>query len=54
MCLDKGLFYLTADLEYYEYMKMPLNLFPQWIIDQYDLNKNAVNGMVHIETRKAV
>ena len=33
---------------------MPLHLFPQWIIDQYNLNKHAVNGMIHIEMRKAV
>ena len=54
MCLDLSLFYPMADLDYYEYMKMPLNLFPQWIIDQYDLNTHAVNGMVHIEMHKAV
>ena len=54
MCLDISLFYLTANLDYYECMKMPLNLFPKWIIDQYDLNTHAVNGMVHIEMRKAV
>ena len=29
MCLDLSLFYLTANLENYEYMKMLLNLFPQ-------------------------
>ena len=49
MCLNLKSFYLTADLDYYEYMKMPLNLFPQWIIDQYDLNTHAVDGMIHIE-----
>ena len=54
MCIDLKNFYLTADLEYYEYMKIPLKLFPQWIIDQYDLTKHAVDGMVHIEMRKAV
>ena len=54
MCLDISLFYLTAALEYYEYMKMPLNLFPQWTIDQYNLDKHAKDGMVHIEMRKAV
>ena len=54
MCLDLKLFYLTADLDYYEYMKMPLNLFPQWIIDQYGLNTHAVDGMIHIEMQKAV
>jgi hypothetical protein len=53
MCLDLSLFYLTANLNYYEYMKIPLNLFPQWIIDQYDLNMHAVDGMVHIEMSKA-
>jgi len=29
MCIDLKNFYLTANLDYYEYMKMPLNLFPQ-------------------------
>jgi hypothetical protein len=52
MCLDISLFYLTAHLEYYEYMKMPLHLFPQWIIDQYDLNKHAVNRMVQSKCAK--
>ena len=54
MSLDLSLFYLTANNKYYEYTKMPLNLFPQWIIDQYELNTHAFNGMVHIEMRKAV
>ena len=52
MCLDLKSFYLTADLDYYEYMTMPLNLFPQWIIDQYDLNEHAVDGMIHIDMQK--
>ena len=54
MCLDISLFYLTAALEYYEYMKMPLNLFPAWIVEQYNLKQHAQDGMVHIEMRKAV
>jgi len=37
MCLDIGIFYLSATLDRYEYMKMPINLFPPWIVDQYDL-----------------
>jgi hypothetical protein len=52
MCIDLKNFYLTENLDYYEYMKMPLNIFPQWIIDQYELHKHAVDGMVHIEMRK--
>ena len=54
MCLDLSLFYLSAALEYYEYMKIPLTLFPKWIIEQYDLLRHAKDGMVHIEMRRAV
>ena len=31
MCLDIKNFYLTAALDYFEYMKIPLALFPEWI-----------------------
>jgi hypothetical protein len=54
MCLDIKNFYLTAALEYYEYMKMPLSLFPQWIVQQYNLNTHAKDGWVHLEMRRAV
>ena len=41
MWLDiKNLFLGTA-LDRYEYMKILLNLFPQQIIDQYDLSEKA-------------
>jgi hypothetical protein len=33
ICIDLKNFYLTANLEYFEYMKIPLSLFPQWIIE---------------------
>ena len=35
-------------------MKVPLALFPIWIIKQYDLNTHALNGFVHLEMRRAV
>jgi hypothetical protein len=54
MCLNIGNFYLTAALEYYEYMRIPLALFPIWIIEQYDLKKHALNGFVHLKLRRAV
>ncbi len=54
MCLDIGNFYLTAALEYFEYMRMPLALFPAWTVQQYNLTKHALNGYVHLEMRKAV
>jgi hypothetical protein len=54
MCLDIKNFYLTAALEYYEYMKIPLTLFPTWIVEQYDLNQHALHGFVHLEMLRAV
>ena len=54
MCLDIKNFYLTAKLDYYKYMKMPLDLFPEWTQKQYDLKKLALNGYVHLEMRRAV
>ncbi len=32
MCLDIKNVYLTVALEYFEYSRMPLSLFPAWII----------------------
>ena len=34
MCLDIKNFYLLAPLNQYEYMKIPISLFPPWIIEQ--------------------
>ncbi len=47
-------FYLTSKLEYFEYMKMPLSLFPSWIVKQYNLKELAVEGWVYIEMRRPV
>ena len=41
-------------MERYEYMKMPLYLFSEWIKQQYNLEENALNGFVYWEIRKAV
>jgi hypothetical protein len=54
MCIDVGNFYLTAALEYFEYMQIPLALVPIWIVEQYDLKKHVLNGFVHLEMRRAV
>jgi hypothetical protein len=35
-------------------MKMPIGLFPQWIIEHYDLNKHVCNGFVYFEMQRAV
>ncbi len=54
MCLDIKNFYLTAALEYFKYMKIPLTLFPVWTIEQYNLHKLALDGWVYIKMRRAV
>ncbi len=54
MCLNIKNFYLTAVLEYFEYMKIPLLLFPECTTDQYKLKTQALYGGVYIEMRRAV
>jgi hypothetical protein len=54
MCLDIKNFYLSAPLDRFEYMKIPLTLFPQWTVNQYKLNTHALNGFVYLEMRRAV
>ncbi len=54
MCLDINFFYLTAALDYFEYMRMPLAVFPEWINQQYDLEKHACNGHVYLRLEQAV
>jgi hypothetical protein len=38
----------------YEYMKMPLDVFPQHVREQYDLDRKAKNGYVYLEIRRAI
>ena len=33
---------------------MPLSLFPEWTIEQYDLRTHAKDGWVYFEIRKAI
>ena len=54
MCLDIKNFYLTAALDYSEYMKMPLTVFPEWIRKQYNLDTHALNGHVYLRMERAV
>jgi hypothetical protein len=53
-CLEIKKKYLTAALEYIEYMKIPLLIFPLWMIEQYNLKTLALDGWVYIEMRRAV
>ncbi len=42
MCLDFKNFYLAAPLDRYEYMCIPISMFPAWIVAQYDLLHKVV------------
>jgi hypothetical protein len=54
MWLDIENFCLAAPLDHYEYMKISLNIFPEWVIKQYDLNKHALISFIYLEMRHAV
>ena len=46
--------YLTAALDYFEFMWMPLSVFPEWIKKQYKLDKHAQNGFVYLQIERAI
>ena len=52
--LDIANVYLGTPLDRYKYMKMPLDIFPQHIKEQYNLNNMAYKGYVWLEIRKAI
>ena len=54
MCLDIKNFYLGTPLDRYEYMKMPLAVFPKHTVDQYNLKTHALKGFVYLEIRKGI
>ncbi len=54
MCLDIKNFYLMAPLDRFEYMKMPIALFPEWIVKHYNLTKHVLNGFIYLKMRRAV
>jgi hypothetical protein len=53
MCLEIN-FLPHGGLEYLEYMKIPLLLFPAWTIEQYNLKEWALDSWVYIKMRRAV
>jgi hypothetical protein len=54
MCLDLKRFYLSAPLDRYAYMHIPIGMFPTWIVEQYDLLSKVVKGYIYMEMRQAV
>jgi hypothetical protein len=54
MCLDIENFYLSTPMARFEYMKIPINVFPQATIKQYNLLQHQHNGFIYLEVRKAI
>ncbi len=46
--------YLETPLNWYEYMRMPLDLFPDDIVNHYNLRRKAKNRFVYMEIQKGM
>jgi hypothetical protein len=49
ICLDIKNFYLSTPLDQFEYLKMPIALFPAWIVKQYNLTQHVLHGFIYLE-----
>jgi hypothetical protein len=55
MCGDIKNFYLGAPMDRYEYMRIPIPLIPDEIIEEYQLQPTMVhNGYVNMEIRRSM
>ena len=54
MCLDIKYFYLCAPMDGYEYMKMPIEIFPQYVIEEYHLMEKVYKGCIWIEICRSI
>jgi len=54
MCLNIKTIYLITTLDYFEYMRMPLSVFPKWIKKQYKLDEHAQIGFLYLQMERAV
>ena len=54
MCADIANFYLNNPMNRYEYMKIPLDIIPEEIIQQHNLRNLAHKGFVYMEIQKGM
>jgi hypothetical protein len=54
MCIDLKNFYLSAPLDRYKYKRIPISMFPAWIVAQYDLLHKVVKGHIYLKMQQAV
>ena len=54
MCAEIANFYIKNPMHIYEYMKLPLDISPEEIIQQYNFRKLAHKGFVYTEIQKGM
>jgi hypothetical protein len=54
MMMDIKNYYLGTPLPRYEYMRLPLAIIPDEVIQQYSLTSLAVDGWVYLDIRKGM
>jgi hypothetical protein len=54
MMMDIKNYYLGTPLPMYEYMRLPISILPDEIIDKYGLKKFVVDAWVYLEIRKGM
>jgi hypothetical protein len=54
MMMDIKNYCLGTPLPKYEYMRMPISILPEEIIEKYHLTRLAVDGWVNLEIRKGI
>ena len=54
MCADIANFYLNDPMDRYDYMKLPLDINPEEIIQQYNLRNFQHKGFVYMEIQKGM
>ena len=54
MCAEIANFYLNNPMDRYEYMKLPLDIIPEEIIQQYNLRNLEQKGFVYMEIQKGM
>jgi hypothetical protein len=54
LCLDLKKFYLSAPVNRYKYMHIPINMFPTWIVAKYDLLHKVVKGHIYLKMGRAL
>eukprot|EP00978_Attheya_sp_CCMP212_P021358 scaffold62214_cov29-Attheya_sp.AAC.2 len=52
--MDIKTIYFCAPMDRSEYMKMPLSIFPQHVIDQYKLHDLVYKGYIWIEIKRSI